>query len=204
MKNPVIVLPKISPTLQMAIVFVVSILLVSCTANDSKKRSDTLLLEPKKHISDSIAVVHAWQNRFLNKPYVVLITFSTECPISKSYVADIQNCFQQCNPDSFAFCLLIPNVSSRNMAVFKDIEFRDTSLAVCNTYGFSVYPECLVLSKKRGVLYRGCIDDRPVDVGVLYPHPTNKFLEKVINDIQRNKKISVPSNKAIGCFIGKE
>ncbi len=204
MKNPSILPPKTFPKMQIIIVFIVSILIVSCSTNDSKERRENPLPKHPNTISDSISVLRSWQNRFLNKPYTVLITFSTECPISKSYVSDIQQFVQQSNPDSFAFCVLIPNVSSRNMAVFKDIEFRDTSLAVCNTFGFTVYPECVVLSKKKKVIYRGCIDDRPVDVGVIYPHATKKFLAQVIMDIQHNTNISVPSNKAIGCFIGKE
>jgi hypothetical protein len=79
-----------------------------------------------------------------------------------------------------------------------DIKFViDKDKSYQKKYKPEVTTECLLLSPKGEVLYRGAVDDSPLNLGQV----KNFFLKDAIQDYMAKRPIRVKTSKPVGCLI---
>lgn len=139
----------------------------------------------------------------------VLIFTTTDCPISNRYAPDIQDLAAKFQKQGIVFTLVYP-VSTDTPAVIREQVqkfgyampvVRDTAQELVKHTGVTVTPEVAVIGAGGHVLYRGRIDDRYVDFGKQRPHPTDRTLERALDEIAQGKPVAVRQTPAVGCFL---
>lgn len=79
-----------------------------------------------------------------------------------------------------------------------DMEFiQDADGHYLETYQPSVYSDAVLLNDKGEVIYRGGIDDGPLNSGWI----KNFYLKNAIDDYRKGEPVRVKEAKGIGCLI---
>ena len=141
------------------------------------------------------------------KKYFVFVTYSSECPISQRYTLTLNAVFQSLPPDSFQWVFLKVNTDEPWDFQWSDslhnsrIISGDSALKIAKNLDFKVFPEVAICQNDGRVLYKGCIDDRAVEVGQMKPKAQQRYFENAITQIREDKAITISEKKAVGCFI---
>ncbi len=152
--------------------------------------------------SDSSLIIDEFRSKFESGQYLCVISYSSECPIAKSYIKTIQSLHRRYK-DKVTFCLLNPGVGGKSISGLQDCVFHDPQLFICNRYGIKVYPQVVVVNcLTRKVMYGGKIDDRAVSLGMVKSKATIPYLEMALSQLVERGVVHVQSNEAIGCFVG--
>ena len=152
--------------------------------------------------SDSSLIIDEFRSKFESGQYLCVISYSSECPIAKSYIKTIQSLHERYK-DRVTFCLLNPGVGGKSISGLQDCVFHDPQLFICNRYGIKVYPQVVLVNcLTRKVMYAGKIDDRAVSLGVVKSQATIPYLEMALSQLVEKGVVHVQSNEAIGCFVG--
>jgi hypothetical protein len=153
-------------------------------------------------LDNSSLIIDEFRNKFENQQYLCLISYSSECPIAKTYIQTIKELHKQYG-DSIRFCLLDPGVGSKSITGMEDCYFNDASLVICTRYNIRVYPQAVLVNcLTRKILYSGKIDDRAVDVGVVKTVAQHHFLTYALSQLCSKGVVTVKSNEPVGCFVG--
>lgn len=152
--------------------------------------------------SDSSLIIDEFRSKFESGQYLCVISYSSECPIAKSYIKTIQSLHERYK-DRVTFCLLNPGVGGKSISGLQDCVFHDPQLFICNRYGIKVYPQVVLVNcLTRKVMYAGKIDDRAVSLGVVKSKARIPYLEMALSQLVEKGVVNVQSNEAIGCFVG--
>jgi len=137
----------------------------------------------------------------------VLVFYSQDCPISKSYVPEINRlCAQYTN-----FAYYIVEVGSEATAEMTRkhvheydlhaVVLLDPKHRVVKVAGAEVTPEAAVLDRKGQVLYRGRIDNWYAGLGKKRARATRQDLREALDSLARGRRIKEKETVAIGCVI---
>jgi hypothetical protein len=139
----------------------------------------------------------------------VLIFVSTDCPISNRYAPEIKRLYDEFTPRGVRFRLVYPNpldgepAISRHLREFglPSIAERDRDHSIVKMAGATITPEAVVLDSRQGLVYRGRIDDRFVELGRERPSATTRDLRDAITASLAGRAVSPSETQAVGCFI---
>ena len=147
---------------------------------------------------------------FQRYPVLVVAFLGTECPLVKLYGPRLAKMAEELDPQGVGFVGVNANSqdSVTEMAAFArrhDIKFpivKDLGTRVADQMGAVRTPEVFVLDQQRVVRYWGRIDDQ-YGVGYVRKSPEKHDLRNALDELLAGKKVSMPVNPAVGCFIGR-
>ena len=139
----------------------------------------------------------------------VLVFVGVDCPISNRYAPELQRLEREFAPRGIAFFRVYPEPSldsaaARRHGVDYGLTFTallDREHRLVEHTGVEVTPEAAVLAPDGGVLYRGRIDDRWVDVGTRRPRASRHELREALEAILDGRPAPQPQGRAVGCYI---
>lgn len=145
------------------------------------------------------------------KKATVLFFIAHDCPISLSYVPEMNRICRAYQSKGIAFYMVYAEedfspVAARGHAKaygFACPAVLDSKLALADSAGATMTPEAVIVSPQGTVLYRGRIDNLYADYGVRRAHATSSDLTDALDDVLAGKPVPKPWPKSIGCFIAR-
>ena len=147
---------------------------------------------------------------FESKRLLVIVFLGTECPLAKLYGPRLQ----QLSDRHAEAGVQIIGVNSNRQDSLTDIAaycrrqqirfpvLKDTANRIADQFGALRTPEAFVLDEQRRIRYHGRIDDQ-YGVGYTRDKPQVHDLERAVIELLDDRKVSVPTTTAVGCFIGR-
>ncbi|QDV81174.1 redoxin family protein [Planctomycetes bacterium TBK1r] len=140
----------------------------------------------------------------------VVVTFlSTQCPISNSYLPQLNDLSTKYRRDGIEFYGVVSDPSvTRADAIAHSETYKvrfpilfdgsgELRLALSPTHT----PQVFVLDDHGSVIYSGAIDDRYVKLGRKKEAARTPYLENAVNSAAHGTPIDVPVTKPIGCLM---
>jgi hypothetical protein len=139
----------------------------------------------------------------------VLFFVTNDCPITNSYVPEINRIIADYQPRKIAFYAVYTDPTVSIPAIRKHArEFGlhiplipDTRHYLVHRVGATVTPEVAVLERGGKLAYLGRIDDLYVDLGKRRAAPTQRYLRQALDAVLSGKPVAIPRVDPIGCFI---
>ncbi len=140
---------------------------------------------------------------------VVLVFMSTECPISREYVPELNRLAGTLTDKPVKFLGVISDRGTTRAAAgeFQE-EFKigfpvlfDASGELARTFAPTHVPEAFVLDREATVVYRGRIDDQYGDLGKKRPAATTHELADAVTAVLDGKPIAAAKTTPIGCPV---
>jgi hypothetical protein len=139
----------------------------------------------------------------------VFLFLSTECPISNRYAPELRRLHDRFASQGVVFWMVYPNPAESAASIqdhmsafaYPGRALRDPHHEAVRLTQAKVTPEAAVFDGQGGLVYRGRIDDRYVDVGLDRPAPTRRDLENALNAVLSGKPVADPVTRAVGCFL---
>ncbi len=161
-------------------------------------------------LQDTSGTVHTakeWQTARA----VVLVFVITDCPITNSYVPELNRLQRDYAGRGVRFYAVQADTSVdaaqlRRYAIEYGYTFPlllDPQLTLARRTGATVTPEAAALSPAGELLYLGRIDDRYPEIGKQRLQPTKSDLREALDAILAGKPVPQPRTQAIGCAIPK-
>ncbi|MBI2827542.1 MAG: redoxin domain-containing protein [Planctomycetia bacterium] len=140
---------------------------------------------------------------------VALVFITTECPIAREYVPELNRIAASLadKPARFYGVISEPGVTRAAADKFQKefkIEFPilfDASGELAGTFKPTHVPEAFVLDKNAQVVYRGRIDDQYGEVGKKRPAATTHDLADAFTAILDDKPVAVARTTPVGCLL---
>lgn len=147
---------------------------------------------------------------FREQNLLVIAFLGTECPLAGVYGKRLAELHQRYKDRGVAFVGVDSNVqdSLTEIAAYARrlrIEFpilKDTGNRFADALGAERTPEVFLFDRDRMLRYRGRIDDQ-YGISVVRPAAEQRFLEKAIEELLQGKPVSIASEPAVGCIIGR-
>lgn len=143
-----------------------------------------------------------------DKPLMLFVFLSPECPLSKNYTLTLNNLFQQYNQQvRFYGCISGSGFSLEEIKAFRStykVLFPfviDENKKFTNYIAATVTPEVMLLNKEGEMVYSGAIDDWVQDVGIHKANVAKHYLQDAIAASLTNKEVPVKKTTAYGCLI---
>lgn len=139
----------------------------------------------------------------------VFIFFSSECPISNSYMRLLGELSAEFAKNDIIFYGVIadPEVTRADAQKFaEEYSFgsdilMDSKQELASVLKAHITPEVFVLSSEGKITYQGRIDDRYVALGRSRVKARRNDLRAALTNIAEGKKVKTPRTKVIGCWI---
>jgi hypothetical protein len=139
----------------------------------------------------------------------VLFFVTNDCPITNSYVPEINRIIADYQPRKVAFYAVYTDPALSIPAIRKHArEFGlriplipDPRHQLVHKVGATVTPEAAVLERGGKLVYLGRIDDMYVDLGKRRPAPTQRYLRQALDAVLSGKPVAIPRVAPVGCFI---
>ncbi|MDB5386454.1 MAG: Peroxiredoxin, partial [Planctomycetaceae bacterium] len=145
------------------------------------------------------------------KRATVLVFLSTECPISNSYIATLNELAKQFAEQGVTVIGLNPNdgVSLRDLAEHRKefaITFpvlRDSGAVIASQLAIAHCPEVVLLNDQGTVQYQGRIDERYARRGAVAGEIRRRDLSIAVEELLSGKPVSITKTAAVGCPISR-
>ena len=196
-------------SLGLAVVFVATF--AAAAETDSSAPADTLgkKVEAFK-LQDFRGAWHALE-QLTDRKAVVVTFLGVECPLCKLYGPRLAELAAEYEPRGVAFVGIDSNQQDSlseiaHYAREHRLEFallKDPGNAVADQFSAQRTPEAFVLDSQRRVVYHGRIDDQ-YGVGYARANVTKRELAAALDELLAGREISSPSNKPVGCYIGRK
>ena len=142
---------------------------------------------------------------------LVFLFVSVECPISNSYAPEFRRLETEFTPKKVRIRLIYPNADESADAIKKHLKefdlpmtaWRDPRHELVQAADVSVTPEAAVFVPGTGFVYRGRIDNRYKDFGLVRPEANEHNLRNVLASVLAGKPVAQRTTTAIGCYIPK-
>jgi thiol-disulfide isomerase/thioredoxin len=163
---------------------------------------------PRFALRDTGGVVHHEDEWSKSRAVVVFFT-TTDCPISNSYVPEMNRIRAEYGNRGVAFYAVQADITIRDGEVRKHaIEFGfafpvlfDPKQMLVRLAGATATPEAAVLSNDGAVLYLGRIDNRIVDFDKRRPVATESDLRNALDAVLAAQPVPHPKTEVTGCAI---
>ncbi len=141
----------------------------------------------------------------------VFVFFSSECPISNSYMPLLSRLSSEFKSKDIDFYGVIadPDVASDQAKKFStDYQFpsdilMDSKQELASLLKAHITPEAIVISRTGKIEYQGRIDDKYVALGKGRMMAKHNDLYDALVSISEGKKVKNSHTKVIGCWIPK-
>lgn len=141
----------------------------------------------------------------VNRAFVFL---STSCPISNSYISELNRLTQALPPGVELFAVLSEPTTSRQNASKHFAEYKaefpilfDGSQLLLDVLKPAHVPEAFFINAVGEVAYRGAIDNAYEAIGRRRVNVESHYLEDAIRAVAANKKPVVSQTKPVGCVL---
>jgi hypothetical protein len=132
-----------------------------------------------------------------------------DCPITNSYMPEINRIVAEFTPQKVAFFAVYSDSSLSVSAIRRHAaEFGlqipvidDTAHVLVRKAGATVNPEAAVFTADGRRVYRGRIDDWYVDFGQRRTAPTRRYLRQALEDVLKDEPVAIAQVPPIGCSI---
>ena len=159
-------------------------------------------------LRDTAGAIHD-QTEWMKSRAVVLFFTTTDCPLSNSYVPEMNRIRADYASRGVAFYAVqtdttIPDAEVRKHASEFGFVFAvllDPKQILVRLTGATATPEAVVLSSDGQVLYLGRIDNRVVDFDKRRPAATEPDLRNAIDAVLTGKAVARPRTDVVGCGI---
>jgi thiol-disulfide isomerase/thioredoxin len=163
---------------------------------------------PRLALRDTAGVVHH-EDEWSKSRAVVIFFTTTDCPLSNSYVPEMNRIHADYSNRSVAFYAVqtdttIPELEVRKHAAEFGFAFPvllDPKQSLVRLAGATATPEAAVLSNDGQVLYLGRIDNRVADFDKRRPAATESDLRNALDAVLAGKPVARPKTDVIGCGI---
>jgi peroxiredoxin/mono/diheme cytochrome c family protein len=137
----------------------------------------------------------------------VLISLSTECPISNGYIPTLNRLVDDYQDRGVRFVALNPNSGQSLRQMANQVQeykarfplLKDGGGRTVTGLGLAVCPEVCLLDAAGQIRYRGRIDDRYARRGGTARDLKDSDLARALDEVLAGKPVSHPETKAIGC-----
>jgi hypothetical protein len=139
----------------------------------------------------------------------VLLFVATDCPFSNRMAPEIRRLHERFRQRGVAFWLVYPAGEPAGIRAHLaqhglDVPaVRDPTRELVARAGVHVTPEAALFGGDGQVVYRGRIDDRAADLGVMRPEPTRRDLEEALEAVLAGREVAEPVTRAVGCYIAE-
>lgn len=143
-----------------------------------------------------------------NVKATVFLFARTDCPISNRYAPEVRRLYDRFSSRGVAFWLVYPNPEITAEAIRQHVEDYSYSLqvlcdpqhALVKLTGAQVTPEAAVFNGAGQMLYRGRIDDRFPDFGIVR-EPKSRDLQDALEAVLDGRPVASETTQAVGCLI---
>ena len=143
------------------------------------------------------------------KRAIVLVFVTTDCPLSNSYVPELNRLQQTYASQGVVFYAVQGDATVADEDVRRHVKdfayifpyLLDPRESLAAFTGASSTPEAAVLSSTGELLYRGRIDNRLEDFGKQRVQITEHDLKDALDAVLAGKPVPHPRTKALGCAI---
>jgi peroxiredoxin/mono/diheme cytochrome c family protein len=143
------------------------------------------------------------------KKAVVYVFTTTDCPVTSSYIPELNRIAAEFGPRGVAFYAVHSDPTHsrehvRKFATEYQLAFpalMDPALSLARSLGATTMPEAAVLDAKGNLAYLGRIDDRVADFGRKRAEPTQHNLRDALNQVLAGGPVTIARAKAVGCAI---
>lgn len=140
---------------------------------------------------------------------MVLLFLRTDCPIANRYAPTIRRIHDEFAPHGIRFWWVYPDPrTSAADAQLHQAEYAlperallDPMQRLVAAAGVAITPEAAVFDAAGRLHYRGRIDDRFVDYGVVRAQATTHELRDALRALLEGRAAAPPGGPAIGCLI---
>src|SRR5580692_10031075 len=137
----------------------------------------------------------------------VLVFLSSECPISRQYVPELNRLAKTASERKLAFYGIVSDAGvtradARKFVVEFHVAFPvlfDGSRELGALFGPDHVPQAFLVDSRGSLQYRGRIDDLYADVDKRRTEPTQRDLLAAIVAVAEGKPVATPRTEAIGC-----
>ncbi len=138
----------------------------------------------------------------------VLIFLGVECPISNRYAPELRRLHARFTERGVRWWHVYPGPAYSATAIrehqasyqLPDCAALDPNLALTHQTGARITPQAVVYAADGRLVYRGRIDDRHPDLSVVRPEPTQRDLERVLEQLLAAQPVTYTETRAVGCF----
>ena len=163
---------------------------------------------PQFALRDTAGIIHHADEWSKSRAVVIFFT-TTDCPISNSYVPEMNRIRAEYTNRGVAFYAVQTDTTISEAEVRKHAkEFGftfpvlfDPKQMLVQLAGATATPEAVLLSNDGSVLYLGRIDNRVVDFDKRRPAATESDLRKALDAVLAGKPVPNPRTDVIGCAI---
>jgi mono/diheme cytochrome c family protein len=144
------------------------------------------------------------------KKAAVLLFITGDCPICNAYAPEVKRLCADYTAKGIAFFIVhVDPKTTAEQARKHATEYGfdcpivlDTAGTLVKAVGAHTTPEAFLVSPESTLLYHGRIDDRFIDFGKSRAEATQHDLRRALDEVLAGKPVSVPTTKAVGCYIG--
>ncbi len=175
------------------------VLIFTAACTDSPKTVDNFTLSDYDQKEHSL-------NDYAGSKAIVLMFFSTRCPVSNSYNERMEKLYQTYGKKGVTFLGINSNAMEdikeiKKHALEKNLNFtllKDVNNVIADKLNVSVTPETFILDHNGNILYHGRIDDSMNESDV-----KSHDLKNALDEVLAGKRVSTPLTKIFGCSIKK-
>jgi len=142
-------------------------------------------------------------------PATVLLFVTMDCPITNSYMPEINRIVATYTPKKVAFFAIYSDPSLSRSAIREHAaEFglhmpviADNAHLLVRKAGATINPEVAVFAAGGRMVYRGRIDDWYVDLGQRRTAPTRHYLRNALDEVLAGQPVAIAQVPPVGCSI---
>jgi hypothetical protein len=139
----------------------------------------------------------------------VLLFVTIDCPITNSYVPEMNRIVAQYRSEKIAFFAVYSDPSLSVSAIRRHASdfglqmpvIADTSHLLVRKAQATVNPEAAVFAPGGRLVYRGRIDNWYVDLGVRRAAPTQHYLRQALDQVLAGQPVAIAHVPPVGCSI---
>jgi peroxiredoxin len=160
------------------------------------------------HLQDTVGAWHD-ATEWNGAKAVVLFFVSIDCPISNSYVPEMQRLNASYEKRGVRMYAVQPDAGRAPDDVKKyaaDFGFtfpvlHDPQQSLTRATGATIQPQVVLLSPRGDVLYSGRIDDRYIEIGKSRYQASTHDLRDAMDAVLAGKPVVRAKTQAVGCVI---
>lgn len=159
-------------------------------------------------LKDTAGKIHT-EEEWQRSGAVVLFFITTDCPISNSYVPEMNRIAAAYSAQGVRFYAVVADTETSLEDIRKHAQefgyafpvLLDPHQVLVKLTKAEITPEAAVLSSSGQLRYLGRIDNRVTGFGKQRPRPTEHDLQEALDATLAGKPVARPSTTAIGCSI---
>ena len=189
---------------------IIILFLFACTAIQAQGNNDSTTHFEKLFFYQLLDVQHKKTTTINtgNKPLLLCIFLSPECPLCQNYTKPLNELQQKFN-QQISMYGIVPGTAYtiKDMAAFQNKVHTTFPILIDAEQKFTQYlqatvtPQVILLDKEGTLIYKGAIDDWVQAQGKKKAQPTQYYLQDAIQQSLQPEVVKIKKTTAFGCKI---